>query len=60
MNAQDQWLLGVASVLFDIDQGQTLEHVYPEDALTPEESKAIAFHSKPFEAPLNPQLLSPG
>lgn len=45
---EDQWLLGVTSVLFDIDQGQTIENLYPPNALSPEEQRAVAFHSNSF------------
>jgi hypothetical protein len=41
------WLVGLCSVHFDIDAGQTVGHVVPEGALTPEESKAVAFHAFP-------------
>ena len=40
------WIIGVASVVFDIDQGQTLECLYPEGIITEEEGRDVAFNSK--------------
>ena len=44
--SQQSWILGLASVVFDIDQGQTLECLYPEGILSDEESRDVAFNSK--------------
>ncbi|KAK9805887.1 hypothetical protein WJX73_001357 [Symbiochloris irregularis] len=41
------WLLGICSVLFDIDVGQKVLDTYPPGALTAEEESDIAFHAFP-------------
>ena len=45
-HAQQSWIIGLASVVFDIDQGQTLECLHPEGVITEEESRDIAFNSE--------------
>jgi hypothetical protein len=40
------WLIGLASVVFDIDQGQTLEGMYPEGVISQAESRDVAFNSE--------------
>ena len=40
------WLVAVASVVFDIDQGQTLEGLFPEGAISEAEGRDIAFNSE--------------
>lgn len=42
------WIIGLASVVFDIDQGQTLDWLYPEGIITEEESRDVAFNSELF------------
>lgn len=42
------WLVGVAAVVFDIDQGQTLEGLYPEGVISEAEGRDVAFNSEPF------------
>ena len=41
------WLEALATFTFDLDVGQKAENVYPEDALSPEEVKRIAYISLP-------------
>jgi hypothetical protein len=41
------WVLGLASVLFDVDKGQTLTDIWPPDVLSEEERAAVAFHAFP-------------
>lgn len=41
------WVLALCSVVFDVDQGQKVEAVYPEDALTASEQEDVAFSSFP-------------
>ncbi len=45
-DANQSWIIGVASVVFDIDQGQTLEHLYPAGIINEEEGRDVAFNSK--------------
>ena len=48
MNAEESdWLVAVCSVVFDLDVGQQLEHVYPHGALSEPIASAIAFHAFP-------------
>lgn len=41
------WVIGICSVLFDIDKGQTLQHLHPVDCISDEEQASVAFHSFP-------------
>lgn len=41
------WLRCICSVEFDLDQGQKLEHIVPEDALSIEEQSDVSFHAFP-------------
>ncbi|GFH18316.1 uncharacterized protein HaLaN_15095, partial [Haematococcus lacustris] len=43
----EKWVTAIASVLFDIDEGQRCELVVPAGALTAEEKQAVAFHAFP-------------
>lgn len=43
----EDWILAISSVRFDIDQGQEVEAVFPPNALSLEEQSAVAFHSFP-------------
>lgn len=45
--ARSPWALGLASVLFDVDKGQTLRDLWPPDCLSEEEKAAVAFHAFP-------------
>jgi len=47
---QQAWLIGLASVVFDIDQGQTLEDLYPEGVISEAEGRDVAFNSEPWSA----------
>ncbi|EFJ46522.1 hypothetical protein VOLCADRAFT_118103 [Volvox carteri f. nagariensis] len=42
-----QWIVGICSVVFDIDVGQRIEHLVPEACLSKEEQHDVAFHSFP-------------
>ncbi|GIL89700.1 hypothetical protein Vretimale_16639 [Volvox reticuliferus] len=42
-----QWIVGICSIIFDIDVGQRIEHLVPEGCLSKEEQHDIAFHSFP-------------
>lgn len=44
------WILGVASVVFDTDEGQKVEYIYPWDALSKAEEHDVAFHAFPVGA----------
>lgn len=41
------WIIGICSVVFDIDVGQTLQFLYPEECLSEEEQSCVAFHAFP-------------
>jgi hypothetical protein len=47
MATHAQWVVGIASVVFDVDVGQKVNNLVPEDALSAEEQKAVAFHAFP-------------
>ena len=47
-----EWAVAICSVLFDLDVGQRIDSMYPEDALTEEEANDVAFHSFPVPPPL--------
>jgi hypothetical protein len=49
-HANNGWILGVCSVVFDIDEGQKLEDCFPQNALSEDEANDIAFHSFPVDA----------
>ncbi|KAG2431226.1 hypothetical protein HXX76_009754 [Chlamydomonas incerta] len=42
-----QWIVGICSIVFDIDVGQRVEHSVPAGCLSPEEKQDVAFHSFP-------------
>ncbi|GIL57407.1 hypothetical protein Vafri_12586 [Volvox africanus] len=42
-----QWIVGICSIIFDIDVGQRTEHLVPEGCLSKEEQHDVAFHSFP-------------
>jgi hypothetical protein len=44
------WLLGLSSVLFDVDRGQTLQHMWPPECISEHEQAAVAFHAFPVSA----------
>ena len=44
---EEGWLVGVCSVVFDIDVGQRIEYLYPPDTLRAGEDSDVAFHSFP-------------
>lgn len=44
---QSTWLRCICSVEFDLDQGQKLEHIVPEDALSIQEQSDVSFHAFP-------------
>lgn len=41
---QQEWIVGVASVIFDIDQGQRVESLHPAGILSTAEERDVAFH----------------
>eukprot|EP00955_Chlamydomonas_euryale_P062044 358277-Chlamydomonas_euryale.AAC.5 len=41
------WLVGLASVLFDVDVGPKVEALVPPGCLSAEERQAVAFHAFP-------------
>ncbi|WIA20426.1 hypothetical protein OEZ85_004839 [Tetradesmus obliquus] len=45
--AAGTWIIGICSVVFDIDVGQTLQHLHPENCLSEEEQSSVAFHAFP-------------
>jgi hypothetical protein len=40
-------VLGLCSVIFDVDKGQTLQDLWPLDCLSEEDKAAVAFHAFP-------------
>ncbi|KAG2489782.1 hypothetical protein HYH03_011732 [Edaphochlamys debaryana] len=46
-SASQQWIVGICSVLFDIDVGQRVEHLVPAGCISKEEQQDVAFHSFP-------------
>lgn len=40
-------MLGLCSVIFDVDKGQTLQDIWPLDYLSEEDKAAVAFHAFP-------------
>lgn len=53
MEGQDQgpqWIVAVCSVVFDVDVGQRVEHIYPEGVLSDDEVQDVAFHAFPVRA----------
>jgi hypothetical protein len=55
-----QWLLGVATWVFDLDQGQKLTAIHPEGALSHEETQDVACLSFPVRRSALPPLLHAG
>lgn len=53
MSAPAQWILGVASVVFDIDVGQRVDCLVPEGCLTDNEMQSCAFHCFPVRSMIN-------
>ncbi len=47
---KNAWILGVCSVVFDIDEGQKMEDCFPQNAISEDEANDIAFHSFPVRA----------
>lgn len=46
--SQAPWgVIGLASVVFDVDVGQKVQHLVPHDVLSKEEQTDVAFHSFP-------------
>lgn len=45
--ATNGWILGICSIIFDIDEGQKLEECFPHNALSDDEANDVAFHSFP-------------
>eukprot|EP00798_Chlamydomonas_sp_ICE-L_P022159 gene22159-29224_t len=41
------WLVGLCSVIFDVDLGQRVEHLVPAGVLSEEEKRDVAFHAFP-------------
>ena len=41
------WIVGISSVLFDIDVGPRVQDLVGDDDLTPEERQDVAFHAFP-------------
>lgn len=52
VSSQSEWVVGIASVVFDLDVGQQLECVYPANALMEPTASAVAFHAFPVGMPL--------
>lgn len=48
--AAGTWIIGICSVVFDIDVGQTLQHLHPENCLSEEEQSSVAFHAFPVSS----------
>lgn len=48
--ARTPWLVGLCTVVFDIDIGQTVSHQWPEGVLTENELNAVAFQSFPVRS----------
>lgn len=44
---RSEWIVGICSVVFDLDVGQQLECVFPNDALPEPIASAVAFHAFP-------------
>ena len=44
------WLIGICSVLFDIDVGQKVLDIYPPGALGEDEASDVAFHAFPVQS----------
>ena len=44
---QTDWLTGICSVIFDIDEGQKVLDVYPTGSIGRTEAVDIAFHAFP-------------
>lgn len=42
-----EWLIGLCSVIFDIDEGQKVLETYPPGLLSPDEATNVAFHAFP-------------
>ncbi|KAL4443165.1 hypothetical protein ABPG74_002232 [Tetrahymena malaccensis] len=42
-----EWIVGIAIVEFDVDLGQVVKHLYPQDCLNQNEQKAISHMSFP-------------
>lgn len=45
--ASNAWIVGIASVVFDTDEGQKVEYIYPWNALSKAEEHDVAFHAFP-------------
>ena len=43
------WIVAICSVLFDLDVGQRIDSICPDNALTEEEANDVAFHSFPVQ-----------
>ena len=41
------WLEAICTVRFDLEEGQVVEHIFPEDKLTEEELKVISNYAFP-------------
>jgi hypothetical protein len=56
MSSHSSWIVGIATVVFDVDVGQKVNNLVPEDALSAAEHKAVAFHAFPVgeAAPTRP------
>lgn len=50
ISGRSEWIVGIASVVFDLDVGQQLESMFPEDALPEPTASAVAFHAFPVSA----------
>lgn len=46
-SGRTDWIVGICSVVFDLDIGQQLESVFPADALPEPTASAVAFHALP-------------
>lgn len=56
--SQAQWILGICTVVFDVDVGQKINNLVPSGILSKEEQMAVAFHAFPVSclAPASTKL----
>lgn len=52
VRAKSPWIVGVCTVRFDVDVGQQVDVIIPDDELSDEEKTAVAFHSFPVSLPV--------
>ena len=42
-----RWIVGLCSVIFDVDVGQRIDHTVPAGILSADEARDVAFHAFP-------------